>query len=290
MDLFSYFKPTRNKVKPKKPECRLGKTEREILWTLMSFDTPMKKRELKFWMNREIKGSVYRLVKKGLIKSNSKEFAITDYGKSVLMYIASKGKVWRHRKVKLHNSIKLVAFDLDDTLIPGYVNKYVDVELMRQFLRILKENGIRTAVLSVNTRETIYWRLRTYGLLRYVDYPFHTDKGYGLLFLKKTLNLDDKEIIFIGHDLTWDYRFVKSVNPNIKVVLLSDSISNCDRSKPNILRKINKNELDSEQLDAVIVDRCMNEFIKLLNNKNTTRYIKTHYKNIIDGDRYGEKA
>jgi len=242
------------RVVPQKPKYKLGCTEKEILWTLMSLGETEGK-TLKHFINKQIKGSIYRLKKKELITKNGKKIGITEKGKSAVMFIASKGKIWSNRKVKLNTGIKLVAFDLDDTLIPGYVNENVDVELMRTFLRILKDNGIRTAVLSINPKSVVYLRLRHYGLLKYIDYPFHTIKGKGLLFLKESLNLKDSEIIFIGHDLTSDYLDVKRTNPKANVVLLEDSISNHDTP-----HKIQQGE------NIPTVKRKISDLIKLINS------------------------
>ena len=241
------------RVVPQKPKYKLGCTEKEILWTLMSLGETDGK-TLRRLINRQIKGSINRLRKKGLIAKNGEKIGITEQGKSAIMFIASEGKIWSNRKVKLNTRIKLVAFDLDDTLIPGYVNKNIDVELMRTFLRILKDNGIRIAVLSINPKSVVYSRLRQYGLLRYIDYPFHTTKGRGLLFLKESLNLEDSEMIFIGHDLTSDYLDIKRTNPKANVVLLEDSISNHD-----IPCKIQQGEIPT-------VKRKISELVKLVNS------------------------
>jgi predicted HAD superfamily phosphohydrolase YqeG len=258
---------------------KVGRTEREILWTLNSFGNMMDVRTLKFYMGRQIKGSVGRLLNKKLIEKNGKVIRLTVDGEMKTLQIAKKGKVWKDRKIKLNTKIKLVAFDLDDTLVPGYVNRTFDVEIMRQFLKILKENNIRTTVLSINPKDVVYWKLRQFGLLQYIDYPFHTTKGEGLQFLRKALNLSEDEIIFIGHDLMFDYKMIKMRNPNVKVVLLKDCLSNSD--KVYSVNSANTN-------DAIIIERKLKDLINIINShdKNTKSVIYDAIKIYNDG---GEK-
>jgi predicted HAD superfamily phosphohydrolase YqeG len=236
---------------------KLGRTEREILWTLSSFENTMDIRNLRFYIGRHIKGSIRRLANKKLIEKNGKKVKLTADGETVIRKIAEKGEIWKERKIRLKTKIKLAAFDLDDTLVPGYVSKTFDVEIMRQFLKILKDNDIRTTVLSINPKDVVYWKLRQFGLLQYIDYPFQTTKGEGLLRLLKMLNLREDEAIFIGHDLMFDYQMVRSRNPNVKIILLKDCLSNTDKSvKLNDV--INDNNL-------VIVERRLKDLINIIN-------------------------
>jgi len=237
---------------------KLGRTEREILWILSSFENVMDTRKLRFYIGRQIKGSIRRLVNKKLIEKNGKKVKLTADGETAVRKIAEKGEIWKERKIRLKTKIKLAAFDLDDTLVPGYVSKTFDVEIMRQFLKILKNNNIRTTVLSINPKDVIYWKLRQFGLLQYIDYPFQATKGEGLLRLLKTLNLREDEAIFIGHDLMFDYQMVRSRNPNVKIILLKDCLSNTDKSV-KLNDAINDNNL-------VIVERRLKDLVNIINS------------------------
>lgn len=245
------------KAKPVKPKLKLGVTEREVLWTLLSLRRDIKRTELTSLTGKDLRKTLIRLKNKGLVKESKEHYIeLTKEGKGVVLYFSKRGSVWGKRHVpKLQTQYKLVAFDLDDTLIPGYVNKFVDVETMRRFLHILKANNIKIAVLSINTPETVYYRLRDYGLLRYIDYPIFTQKGTAIQTLKHVMNLKDNQILFIGHDISMDYHNVKSLNPKVKVALLRDALSSGDAGTY------------SKPYSPVLIDRSIPTFIKVLENK-----------------------
>lgn len=244
-------------TKPHKASRVLGAGEKEILWTLYTLGS-MSRNKLCDTLHKDINTSLGRLRKKRLVKLEKSTVKLTDVGCGAILHYAVKGKTWSgYRKIpKVKSKFKLVVFDLDDTLIPGFVSKDVDVELMRKILRTLKKSGVKTSVLSVNPDTTVYKRLRNYGLLRYIDIPFQTSKSVGMKKLLNFTQLKPEEVLFVGHSIDSDFLAIKNADERIPVVLFKDTFSRGDaRAKPPKVE------------GSLIIPRDFTTFIKVLEGK-----------------------
>jgi len=263
-------------TKPQKTIKVLGAGEKEILWTLYTLGS-MSHHKLRDTLHKDIDTSLGRLRKKRLVKLEKDAVKLTDVGRGAILHYAVKGKSWSgYRKIpKVKSKFKLVVFDLDDTLIPGFVTKEVDVETMRRILVTLKKNNIKTSVLSINPDYTVYKRLRNYGLLRYIDIPFQTSKTVGMKKLLRFTQLKPEEILYVGHDINSDWTGIKNADKRIPVVLFEDAISYGDFGTKTPKVK-----------GSLIIPRDFTTFIKVLEGKiretdDKDKLIKAMHKKVL---------
>ncbi|MDG6989559.1 MAG: HAD family hydrolase [Nitrososphaerota archaeon] len=150
-------------------------------------------------------------------------YRLTPGGEKAIYNAANKAST--PKALMLQPKFKLVGFDLDDTLIGGSTQPNVDTKLMATVLTVLKQNGVKTAVFSVNPRSTIYERLKVYGLLPLIDYPFFDGKGGKLRHLIERLGLAQKDVLFVGQDTYLDYLLMREHLKTLEIILLKDALT-----------------------------------------------------------------
>ncbi|MDG6918460.1 MAG: HAD family hydrolase [Nitrososphaerota archaeon] len=143
---------------------------------------------------------------------------------------------------------KLVGFDLDDTLIGGSTQPKVDTKLMATVLTILKQNGVKTAIFSVNPASTIYERLKIYGLLPLVDYPFFDGKGEKMKRLIERLGITQHDALFVGQDTYLDYVMMRERMKNLEIILLKDALTS--------------NNIPESDIHVAVVDRTLDAMLR----------------------------
>src|SRR3990167_3356031 len=103
-------------------------------------------------------------------------------------------------------AIKLLILDMDGTMTDGHLYYGDQDEPFKAYhvhdglgIQLLKKAGIEVAVITAKKGEGITRRLKDLGITH--AYLGHHDKREAYANLKKTLNLPDEAIAYMGDDL-----------------------------------------------------------------------------------------